>query len=125
MKKTIYITYDFGMKGDYEGLYRWLDENNAEERGYGLALIKSYNFPNKYISKDDSENKTDIIFATRIKKEISEYTEIGKSDRIYLVFRSFNTKKMLGMFLFGNKKQAPWIGYSQKEDDISDFEIDA
>lgn len=125
MNKTIFLAFDFGMKGDYEGLYRWLDEHHAEERGYGLAFIKNYDMPNvikPVKSKGGKEN--DIALAQYLKNEISEYVNIGKGDRIYLIFRSFRTSKIIGTFLFGNKRQAPWAGYAQKDNNISDFDID-
>ena len=36
-RKAIWISYDFGLKGDYMGLYTWLDNHNALECGNGLA----------------------------------------------------------------------------------------
>jgi len=117
-KKTIYISFDFGMKGDYEGLYLWLDENNAEERGYGLAIIKHY----EYIPKTNDKSKIDLEFFEYLKNEIGEYVDLGKSDRIYAMWKSFHKNGIRGAFLFGNKKQAPWVGYSQEEDNFFDFE---
>ncbi|MEK6152141.1 hypothetical protein WIW50_02720 [Flavobacteriaceae bacterium 3-367] len=120
MKKTIWISYDFGLKGDHEGLYRWLDENNAEERGYGMALIKNFNFPKKYIS----DRRTDEIFTSVIKKQIKDYTKIEKGDRIYMIWKGIDDSKLKGKFLFGNKKNAPWTGYSQGDNDFIDTEVD-
>ena len=30
---TIWISYDLGVRGDYEGLYAWLDSHGAKECG--------------------------------------------------------------------------------------------
>lgn len=39
MKKAIWISYDLGVKGDYEGLYAWLDDHKAIECGDSVAFI--------------------------------------------------------------------------------------
>jgi hypothetical protein len=38
-KKGIWISFDFGLKGDYTGLYEWLDNKEAVECGIGLAYF--------------------------------------------------------------------------------------
>lgn len=120
MKKAIWISFDFGMKGDYEGLYKWLDENGAEERGYGLALIKNIDFPKKCIP----DTKQDLAFKKYIRKEISKTTEIGKSDRIYMIWKSIENSKLRGGFIFGRSKAAPWIGYADTDEGITDFDLE-
>lgn len=42
MKKdqTIWLSYDLGLKGDYPGLYAFLDAQEARECGEGLAFFK-------------------------------------------------------------------------------------
>lgn len=40
MIKTIWLSYDLGVQGDYEGLYRWLDNKKASECGDSLAHCK-------------------------------------------------------------------------------------
>ncbi len=39
MKKTIWLSYDLGVKGDYEGLYAWLDDHGAIECGESVAFF--------------------------------------------------------------------------------------
>lgn len=39
MKKAIWISYDLGIGGDYDGLYRWLANHGAVECGDGLAFF--------------------------------------------------------------------------------------
>ena len=46
MKKAIWVSFDLGVRGDYEGIYTWLDEHGAEECGDSLAYLK-------YESDDD------------------------------------------------------------------------
>lgn len=40
MKKTIWLSYDFGVKGDYESLYAWLDNHGAKECGNNSAALE-------------------------------------------------------------------------------------
>lgn len=120
MKKTIWISFDFGMKGDYDGLYKWLDKNDASERGYGLALVKNIEVPGSIKSKD----KPDLEFLKYIKNQLSKNVKIGTNDRIYMIWNSVNQNAARGGFLFGNKKPSPWEGYAQKDQDILDFDID-
>lgn len=105
MKKTIFISYDFGMKGDYEGLFKWLDEHNAEERGYGIGIIKEYNCR--------SSIKTDLDFLKSIKNELNNKIKVGSNDRIYIIWKSFESNKIKAGFAFGKSKQSPWTGYAQ------------
>ncbi len=36
MRRAIWISYDFGVRGDYEGFYTWLDLHDAIECGVYL-----------------------------------------------------------------------------------------
>lgn len=116
IKKTIFISYDFGMKGDYEGLFKWLDENKAEERGYGIGVIKEYSY-------DDSSIKTDLDFMKLIRNELKERIKIGSSDRIYMIWNSLESNKTKAGFLFGKGKQSPWTGYAQNNQ-LDNFDLD-
>ena len=116
MKKTIFISYDFGMKGDYDGLYRWLDENNAEERGYGIGIIKNY-----YC---DSSVRTDLEFLRKIRSELVKKIKVGASDRIYVIWNSLEANTIKAGFVFGKGKQSPWAGYAQNnQSDNVDLDI--
>ena len=118
MKKSLWISFDFGMKGDYEGLYRWLDLHNALERGYGLALIKEINIPHNKSNNDDSFKK--YIF-----QEIKKNVRIGKADRMYMIWKSIeNETRIKGGFLSGGSKSAPWKGHSQINEDEVDMDLE-
>jgi hypothetical protein len=39
IKKIAWMSFDLGVQGDYEGLYRWLDAQGARECGDNLALF--------------------------------------------------------------------------------------
>ena len=38
--EAIWLSYDLGIRGDYESLYAWLDQHNAKECGDSLAFFK-------------------------------------------------------------------------------------
>ena len=46
MKKAIWISYDLGIKGDFQGLYAWLDDHDGIECGNSVAFIQ-------YMAKKD------------------------------------------------------------------------
>ena len=94
--KTFWLSYDLGLKGDYEGLYQWLDNHQAKECGSALAVFK------RNVSSDD--------FAEDIKSELAANVKFKDSDRIYLVWRDDKLNK--GQFIIGGRKRAPWEGYA-------------
>jgi hypothetical protein len=101
MKKSVWLSFDLGIQGDYEGLYRWLDTRDARECGENLAYLE---FPLKH----------DLL--TEIKSSLKKDVEIDqKRARIYLIFRDDEEKKMKGKFLFGQRKAPPWRGFAPGE----------
>lgn len=115
MKKVIFISFDFGLKGDYDNLYKWLDENKAVERGYGLAYIREYETTEKIL--------TDKDFIAHIRRELEARIKIGSNDRIYLIWNGIEDKtKVRSGFLFGSSKQSPWTGFAQNNAD--EFQLD-
>lgn len=107
MQKTIWISYDLGVKGDYKNLYRWLDNFNAVECGNNLALIK--------LESPNGETLPDYI-----KREIGDAVTISNNDRIYIIWKNQEglTK---GRFIFGKRKASPWIGYGDSASDEDDI----
>lgn len=96
MISTIWISYDLGVRGDYEGLYAWLDNNKASECGSSIAVLK-------YQHEDDLVEK--------ITKDLEAAIEITKKTRIYVVYRDRKSNKNKGKFIFGGRKSAPWVGF--------------
>ena len=74
MKDAVWISYDLGVKGDYENLYEWLDRHKAEECGDSMAYF-TYDHPNQDIAQDMKE---DILGCVNINE---------KKNRIYLIMR--------------------------------------
>ena len=104
--KTIWISYDLGVGGDYESLYAWFDNNGAIECGNSLAYMKF-----------DIANDDDELLLETLKKSISENVEINAKSRIYIIRRLVkgDDSKVVGKFIFGKRKGNPWDGFGNKE----------
>ncbi|MCF6241290.1 MAG: hypothetical protein L3J74_08100 [Bacteroidales bacterium] len=102
----IWLNFDFGFRGDFEGLFILLDKYKAIECGSDLAYFKlSY--------------KKDII--KQLRKEIIENVQIERTDRIFLIVKYKN--KIKSGFLFGGHKRPAWEGYSMTNSDNNIFDI--
>jgi hypothetical protein len=97
MELSIWMSYDLGIRGDYNGLYQWLDTHNGTECGNSIAFVKF-------------EYQTD--FLNELKADLQETVDIKNTDRIYVIYYNTEKKQTAGKFLFGNRKAAPWIGYA-------------
>lgn len=102
MKKAVWLTFDLGISGDYDGLYKWLANNDAIECGDSVACFR-------YQSK--TEQLEDFIEA--LTNELREEVKVTKNTRMYLVYR--DGQKIKGRFLFGKRHQAPWTGYGESD----------
>ena len=100
MKKSYWLSYDLGIKGDYNGLYTWLAKLHAIECGDSLAYFKL-------------DNKADLEPRIAIENEIKENIEVTNKDRIYAIWRE--GAKVKGSFICGNRKSPPWAGYGPFE----------
>ncbi|MGA1839470.1 MAG: hypothetical protein ACMUIU_02505 [bacterium] len=103
MKPLIWISYDLGVKGDYEGFYAWLDNHEAKECGTSIAVLY-YEFSKNLIEE--------------LKKDLLDNVSFSKLDRIYLIWRE--DEKIKGRFLLGKRKAAPWSGYGGQESEIEE-----
>ncbi|MEW6776807.1 MAG: hypothetical protein AB1405_10970 [Bdellovibrionota bacterium] len=101
--KQIWISYDLGLNGDYDGLYRWFDAHGAKECGDRLATLE-------FNVKRDLQRE--------LEKDLKKAFKVGKEDRLYVIYRDSETNKVKGRFLFGGRRAAPWIGTSQKLDEV-------
>ena len=107
-KSTIWISYDLGVRGDYEGLYSWLDSHAAKECGDSVAVLT-------YAHSGD--------MAKVLKAELSEAFTIDKRTRVYVVYREQTTNKNKGKFIFGGRRAAAWAGYASSNLDLTDDEV--
>lgn len=106
VEKTVWISFDLGLKGDYKGLYAWLDKHAARECGDSLAVLKY-----------DTGGK----IPDAIEHEIKQSVDLSPSDRVYIIWKD-ETGLVKGKFIKGGRKRAPWIGFGQSGDSqIEDF----
>ena len=104
--KAIWISYDFGIKGDYNGLYTWLDNNDAKECGVGLAYCR---FDVSKLGIDS----TDKQLIAKLTLDLRKSVKLSRTDRLYVIWKDSITGKIKGEFVSGARKQAPWEGYGQ------------
>ena len=101
-KKTIWMTYDLGLRGNYSALFTFLDNHKAIECGNGTAYFLYEN--------ENNLNSEDLI--QKLKNELEEMVAPSTSDRIYIIWRDNENSGVKGRFLFGSRKTPPWVGYS-------------
>ena len=106
--KLFWLSYDLGLKGDYERLYYWLDLHKARECGGNVAAL--------YYTKPLGQLLSDDDFAVEIKEELEKIVSFNPEDRVYLVFLSDN--KIKGKFIIGRRKPAPWAGFAPAEGEV-------
>ena len=92
MAKThrVWLSYDLGLRGDYESLYEWRDERGAEECGDSIAT---------FLTSDSREQLRDSLV---------DVLQGTPKARIYVI-----TSEGAGKFIFGKRKAAPWTGAFQ------------
>ena len=95
MKKWIWISYDLGVRGDYEGLYAWLDRHGAKECGESVAFLR--------YEHTGSLHKA-------LEKDLASAIEVNKRTRVYVISSEGGKIKTMGVFLFGSRRAAPWTG---------------
>ncbi len=100
MRSTIWLSYDLGVNGDYEGLYSWLDGQGAKECGSSVAFLKY-------------THDGDLLSALR--EDIQTAISLDKRSRIYVI----HDRK--GRYVFGRRKSAPWEGFGENGDDEEDL----
>lgn len=105
MKQAIWISYDLGVKGDYQSLYEWLDLKKAAECGNSVAFLR-YEF------------KDDLI--KELKEDLESKINFSNGDRIYIIFSNKEDSKIKGTFIRGGRKSNPWTGYAPNLNDIID-----
>lgn len=103
MESLVWISYDLGVNGDYEGIYSWLDSRGAKECGDSIAFL-------------NYDHSGDLINCLRV--DISSEVRLDKRSRIYAV--RMDQGQIKGRFVVGRRKTAPWEGYGDTDDDTED-----
>jgi hypothetical protein len=105
---TVWISYDLGVPGDYEGLYAWLDAHHARECGDSVAVL-NYRY--------------DGSLPDELKADLKSSVATDKRTRLYLIYREQSTNKYRGMFIFGGRRAASWTGYAPSQASTVDDEV--
>jgi len=115
MKKiAIWLTYDLGVGGDFQGLYSWLDDKDAIECGNNNAYFT--------FSFSDTIN-SDTQLLEILKKDLEGKVSFKAGNRIYIVRKSLDASKAgksIGSFVIGKRKASPWEGYGTKTENTID-----
>jgi hypothetical protein len=93
-RNLIWLSFDMGVQGDYEGLYAFLDDVEAVECGDNVAVFR-YTY------------KKDLL--KELRDELSKSIEIDKRTRMYVI--RLEGGLMKGKFIFGRRKNSPWAGF--------------
>jgi hypothetical protein len=104
MKAFVWLSFDLGVRGDFEGMYQFLDSHAAKECGDNLG---AFSF----------EYKKDLI--AELTKDLKAAVTFDKRSRVYVVFPSAQGK-LSGRFLIGKRKSPAWTGYGSSVVDEDD-----
>lgn len=91
-EQRYWLSYDLGVRGNYSGLYEWLDSKGARECGDSLATFMS--------------DRT----SDELGKELRKLVNDAKA-RAYLIGPDQESGRAIGRFVLGKRKSAPWAGY--------------
>ena len=98
MQRAVWISFDLGVRGDYQGMYAWLDNQEAKECGDNLAYV-NYQFEGDLVES--------------LVAGVKAAVDVTKKTRIYAIWQDPESRKMKGRFIFGGRKAPPWTGYGQ------------
>jgi hypothetical protein len=104
-KNAVWLSFDLGIQGDYEGFYTWLDSKAARECGDSLAFL---NYEHEGELPED------------LRADLERAVKFGSRSRIYAIYLDPTSKKMKGKFLYGKRKSPPWTGYGPQGGDEED-----
>jgi len=106
MEVTVILSFDLGANGDYDGMYRWLDDHDALECGTSVAIFKY-----------SAEGELEDVYS-EIKGDIANSVDLKTKNRVYGVCISKGSAR--AGFMIGRRKSAPWEGYGSLGDDEFD-----
>jgi len=104
MKQMIWLSFDLGIRGDYEGMYQFLDSRHARECGNGVAALTF-------------EYDGDLV--ATLKAALGEAVSFDNKSRVYVIYHS-EDRKAHGRFIVGKRKQPVWTGFGAETVDEED-----
>lgn len=103
MKALIWVSFDLGVRGDFEGIYEFLDAHEAKECGDSLAAFWF-------------EYKKDLV--AELTKDLKSAVTFDKRSRIYVIHSAQG--KTTGKFIVGKRKSPAWAGFGPSHGDEED-----
>jgi hypothetical protein len=107
MEKTIWLSFDLGIRGEYPQFYTWLDSREAKECGDNLAVLK-YSI----------ESHEDLI--EKLTTDLKAHIHFKPSDRVYVVYHDEDNQLNKGKFIIGSRKKAIWNGYAHVANGVTE-----
>src|SRR5947208_2669824 len=104
MRHRIWVAFDLGVRGDFEGMYQFLDAQGAKECGDSMGTFWF-------------EYQGD--FLRELLKQIKRSVELNNRSRIYVLYPGPDGK-YTGKFLVGRRKSPPWAGHAPSQEDEVD-----
>ena len=100
MQSTIWLSYDLGVSGDYEGMYSWLENHGAKECGSSVAFLKSYEFDGDLLES--------------LRADVRDTVMLNRRSRIYVIFS--DNGRLRGRYVVGKRKAPPWTGFGDEQE---------
>jgi len=105
MKHFIWMAFDLGVRGDFEGMYEFLDAHKAKECGDSVgAFLYEY--------------QGDLV--RELTKDLKKSVEFDKRSRVYAIFPG-QDGKYKGRFVVGRRKSPAWAGHGPSQGDEEDI----
>ncbi len=95
MKRGIWLSFDLGLRGDYEGMFTFLDSREAQECGDSMAYLKF-------------EFDQDLL--AELADQLKQAVHLDQRSRVYAIFPD-SQGGYKGRFIVGKRKPSPWAGY--------------
>ena len=111
-----FLNYDLNFNGDYDGLYKWLDDHNAKNCGQNFCEF-FYSSDNK-VDSSQSEKVAAQKTLKSLESDLTKSVSLKRGDRIYLI-GIMPDGMSFGGFLTGDYGPKPWAGYGQKQSENS------
>ncbi len=97
MKTYVWLIFDLGVQGDYDGLFSWLDEHEAKDCGNNAAFFY-FNYSG------------DV--ASELREAIKKSVKVTAKTRLYAIHGNPKGGGPLGHFILGGRKAPPWAGFA-------------
>lgn len=105
MKSFVWISFDLGIKGDYESIYAWLGKRDAKECGDNVAY---------FFYEHRGDLRREIMHDLKTSLDLDD-----RRNRIYLIWKD-GKGKMKGSFIIGQRRIPPWAGYAVTGEQVDD-----